>query len=85
MGNADEAPVYKIAEIVDVVNYPKSYTLDNIITNVFKLYLLPLFFSLLILSTTIQKAFVLRQGKSKRTFRMEYCSNSLFSKEEFKT
>jgi len=62
IGRHHDTPIYRVAEITDVIEYQRVYNFENTVT---------------------KHALQLRHGKSKRTFRMEYCSNSLFTNDEF--
>jgi len=62
IGTRDNRPVYRVAQLVSLTDYHRTYHVGNEYT---------------------KKALVLRIGKSKRTYRIEYVSNSPFDEKEY--
>jgi len=62
IGTRDNRPVYRVAQLVSLTDYHRTYHVGNEYT---------------------KKAVVLRIGNSKRTYRIEYVSNSPFDEKEY--
>ncbi|TNM95876.1 hypothetical protein fugu_016959 [Takifugu bimaculatus] len=90
IGNSSSKPVYRVAEIVDVVETAKVYQLGSTRTNkglqlrwVLEIPSLKNFFLTFLCLMANVRVFFLRHGGDTRVFRLEFVSNQEFAESEF--